>query len=37
MERQVLRVDFIVFVDHIITCRRVEELYTLNGTGTMDT
>ena len=35
MERQVLRVDFIVFVDHIITCRRVEELYTLNGTGTM--
>ena len=29
--------DFIVFIDHEITCRRVEELRILNGTGTLDT
>ena len=28
---------FIVFIDHKITCRRVEKLHTLSGTGTLDT
>ena len=37
MEIQILRVDFIVFVDHKITCRRVEEVHILNGTDTLDT
>ena len=32
-----LRDDFIVFVGHEITCRKVEELHILNGTDTLDT
>ena len=37
LEIQVLRVDFIVFVDHKITCRMAEEIHTLSGTCTLDT
>ena len=29
--------DFMVFVDHKITCRNVEELHILNSTDTLDT
>ena len=29
--------DFIVFLDHKITCCKVEELHILNGIGTLDT
>ena len=29
--------DFIVFIDYKITCRRVEEIHVLNGTGTLGT
>ena len=36
-EVEILRVDFIVSVDHKITCRKVEELLVLNGTGTLNT
>ena len=32
-----LLIDFIVFVDYKVTCLKVEELHTLNGTATMDT
>ena len=36
-EVEILRVDFIVSVDHKITCRKVEKLLVLNGTGTLNT
>ena len=29
--------NFIVFIDHKITCRRAEELHILDGTDTLDT
>ena len=31
------QVDFIVFIDHKITCRKAEELHILDSTGTLDT
>ena len=37
LERQILRADFIVFMDHKITCRKAEELHILNGTDTLGT
>ena len=37
LAKQTLRVDFIVFVDHKITSRKVEGLHVLNGTDTLDT
>ena len=32
-----LKVDFIVFVDHKIICRKAKELHVLNGTDILDT
>ena len=37
LEKQALRVDFMVFVYYKITYCRVEELHVLNGTDTLDT
>ena len=37
LERQILRVDFMVFADHKVTCCKVEELQILNGSDTLDT
>ena len=36
-ERISFRPIFIVFIDHRITCRRVEELHILNDIGTLGT
>ena len=36
-KKQILRVDFIVFVVHKITYRKADELHVLNGTDTLDT
>ena len=35
--KEKFQADFIVFVDHKITCRKVEEIHILNGTGTLGT
>ena len=37
LERQILRVDFIGFVDHKMPFCTVEEPHVLNGTKTLDT
>ena len=37
MVKQILRGDFMVFVDHKITFSKVEEPHILNGTDTLDT
>ena len=37
LEKQILRADFIVFVDHKFTCRKLEGLHILNSTDILDT
>ena len=35
--KEKFQADFIVFIDHKITCRMVGEIHILNGIGTLDT